>query len=115
MKAWIYDSDATKIRIIKAFIVVRNAKEQEAQQIRELRKFSNHKAFTFEDLVYLNAEKSSDLQINSGKFDKKSWVHFIKIQGILDDSHWLISDWQGILLQMKAHANRLKFYHMNSD
>ena len=64
-------------------------------------------------MVYLDAQHASDLKIPSQKENKKGWIGPVKIQGIIDDSHYMIFDWQGSLPCVVIHANRLKPCHIN--
>ena len=43
------------------------------------------------------------------------WIGPPKLQGILDDSSLLVSDWQGKLLLIKIHANRINPYRLNLE
>ena len=37
----------------------------------------------------------------------------MRIQTVLDNTHYLCSDWSGILVPKRFHINRLKQYYMN--
>ena len=57
-------------------------------------------------------ESSSILQSASKKL-KRNCIGPLRIQAILDDTHYLVSDWRGQLLPKRIHFNRLKPYVMN--
>ena len=44
---------------------------------------------------------------------KIDWVGPFKIQSIIDDSHYMISDWTGQLSHKRFHVNRLKPFSLN--
>ena len=44
---------------------------------------------------------------------KRDWVGPFKIQSIIADSHYLISDWTGQLSHKGFHVNRLKPFSLN--
>ncbi len=48
----------------------------------------------------------------SKKF-KSPWVGPVKIQAVLDQTHYLVSDWEHQCLLVEMEANRLKPYNMN--
>ena len=62
-------------------------------------------------MVYLDSEYASDLKTSNVKL-KKRWIGPIKIQAVLDDSHYMISTWDGHVLPISMHANRLKPFSM---
>ena len=37
----------------------------------------------------------------------------MRIQTVLDNTHYLCSDWSGMLVPKRFHINRLKQYYMN--
>ena len=57
-------------------------------------------------------ETGSVLHSTSKKL-KRNWIGPLRIQTILDDTHYLVSDWTGQLLPKRIHFNRLKPYVMN--
>ena len=89
-------------------------REQQAQQIREERKYPHERGFAVGDLVYLFAPPLSALQTNTRKF-KQDWVGPVQIQAVLDKSHFLLADWKGKLLRFfgSVHKNRLKHCYVN--
>ena len=44
---------------------------------------------------------------------KRDWVGPFKIQAIIDDSHYMISDWTGQLSHKRIHVNRLKPFSLS--
>ena len=81
--------------------------EAESQLIRESRKYPDAHGYAVGDLVLINHSPSSVLKAPSSKL-KRDWVGPFKIQSIIDDSHYLISDWTGQLSHKRFHVNRLK-------
>ena len=77
-----------------------------------MRKNPDYTTFAIGDLVYLDAEYGSDLKTLSKSF-KKRWIGPLRIQTILDDSHYLISDWEGKIAPIVVHPNRLKKCYLN--
>ena len=63
-------------------------------------------------MVYLDSEYCSDVKTANIKL-KKRWIGPLKIQAVLDDSHYLISDWNGEIPAIPMHIHRLKPYMMN--
>ena len=57
-------------------------------------------------------ETSSVLHSASRKMER-NWRGPWRIQAILDDTHYLVSDWTGQLTPKRIHFNRLKPYVMN--
>ena len=98
---------AKRQKQMKGIIKERKELEAKTQQIREMRRNPDYKGFAMGDLVFLYHGPGSVLQAPARKL-KKNWIGPLRIQGILDDSHYLISDWQGKLLPQKVHVNRLK-------
>ena len=43
----------------------------------------------------------------------RNWVGPVRIQTVLDNTHYLCSDWSGRLIPKRFHINRLKQYYMN--
>ena len=63
-------------------------------------------------MVYLDSEYCSDLHTSNIKL-KKRWIGPLKIQVVLDDSHYMISNWHGRVNPISMHANRLKPCNLN--
>ena len=63
-------------------------------------------------MVYLDSEYCSDLHTSNIKL-KKRCIGPLKIQVVLDDSHYMISNWDGRVNPISMHANRLKPYNLN--
>ena len=101
-----------KFEVMKNIILEKRAVEAQTQWIREMRKYPEEKGFAVGDLVYVNFEKGSNLQMNSRKM-KQPWVGPLKIQTVLDQTHYLVSDWEGKFVPKKFHINRLKPYVLN--
>ena len=101
-----------KFQTMKEIILEKRAVEAQTQWIRDLRKYPSDKGFAVGDLVSVNFEKGSNLQMNSRKM-KQPWVGPLRVQSVLDETHYLISDWEGKLVPKKFHINRLKPYVIN--
>jgi hypothetical protein len=59
-----------------------------------------------------NYQYGSDLQVASRKL-VSPWIGPVKIQGVLDETHFLLSDWQGKCLPIEVEIHRLKPYKMD--
>ena len=81
--------------------------EAETQFIREMRRHPNEKVFREGDLVFLDYEGGSMLRAPSRKL-KRNWIGPLKIHQVLDNTHYVVSDWDEKLLSPKIHVNRLK-------
>ena len=81
--------------------------EAETQFIREMRRHPNEKMFRVGDLVLLDYEGGSVLRVPSRKL-KRNWIGPLKIHQVLDNTHYIVSDWNEKLLSPKVHINRLK-------
>ena len=101
-----------KLEGLKKMVLERKIEELKTQWIREMRKHPLVEEFCEGDLVYLNYEYGSNLQTASKKL-KQEWIGPLRIAVILDVTHYLVSDWEGLLLPIKVHKNRLKQYHLN--
>ena len=101
-----------KLDDLKKMVLERKIEELKTQYIREMRKHPYSEEFCEGDLVYLNYEYGSNLQTASKKL-KQEWIGPLRIAVILDVTHYLISDWEGLLIPIKVHKNRLKQYHLN--
>ena len=44
---------------------------------------------------------------------KRSWIGPLKIHQVLDETHFILSDWDEKLLSPKIHINRIKRYYLN--
>ena len=98
--------------LIDQMIMRRKKYEAESQLIRESRKYPEAHGYVVGDLVLINHSPSSVLKAASRKL-KRDWVGPFKIQSIIDDSHYLISDWTGQLSHKRFHVNRLKPFSLN--
>ena len=101
-----------KYDMMKSIVLYKKSVEANTQYIREMRKHPDEKLFAVGDLVYLNFQEGSKLDMPSTKFTQQ-WVGPLKVQVVLDDTHYLISDWEGRLVPLRVHLNRLKPYHLN--
>jgi len=97
---------------MNAIITDRKKFEVENRWVKEMRKFPDAHGFSVGDLVMIDFEYGSVLKSSARKL-KRNWVGPYRIQIILDDTHYLVSDWSGQLLPKRFHINRLKLYHMN--
>ena len=43
----------------------------------------------------------------------RNWIGPVRIQTVLDNTHYSCSDWSGRLIPKRFHINRLKQYYMN--
>ena len=98
--------------LMDQLIVERKSYEKNTQWIRELRKYPDHEAFSVGDLVMVYHPLGSVLQSPSRKL-KRNWIGPLRVQTVLDNTHYLCSDWSGKLIPKRFHINRLKQYYMN--
>ena len=86
--------------------------KKNTQWIREMRKYPDHETFAVGDLVLVYHPIGSVLNSPSRKLNR-NWVGPLRIQTVLDNTHYLCSDWNGMLVPNRFHINRLKQYYMN--
>ena len=86
--------------------------DKKTQWVREMRKYPDHETFAVGDLVLVNHPLGSVLQSSSKKLNR-NWIGPVRIQTVLDNTHYLCSDWSGRLIHKRFHINRLKQYYMN--
>ena len=103
--------DQSKL-LINQMIRRRKKYEAESQLVRESRKYPDVHGYAVGDLVLINHSPSSVLKAPSRKL-KRDWVGSFKIQAIIDDSHYMISDWTGQLSHKRFHVNRLKPFSLS--
>ena len=103
--------DQSKL-LINQMIMRRKKYEAESQLVRESRKYPEVHGYAVGDLVLINHSPSSVLKAPSRKL-KRDWVGPFKIQAIIDDSHYMISDWTGQLSHKRFHVNRLKPFSLS--
>ena len=103
--------DQSKL-LINQMIMRRKKYEAESQLVRESRKYPEVHGYAVGDLVLINHSPSSVLKASSRKL-KRDWVGPFKIQAIIDDSHYMISDWTGQLSHKRFHVNRLKPFSLS--
>ena len=103
-----------RVNLMKKIILDQRVKDQLAQYYREKRKYPNYNTFAVGDMVYLDSEYCSDLHTSNIKLNKR-WIGPLKIQIVLDDSHYMISNWDGRVNPVSMHANRLKPYNLNME
>ena len=101
-----------RLKDMKKLVLERKIKEMRTQWIRDIRGNPDEEGFSEGDLVYLNFEYGSELKTESKKL-KQEWVGPLRISVILDDTHYLVTDWEGLFLPIKVHVNRLKIYNLN--
>ena len=101
-----------KKKMMDQMIVERKSYEKNTQWIRELRKYPNHETFSVGDLVLVYHPLGSVLQSPSRKLNR-NWIGPLRVQTVLDNTHYLCSDWSGKLIPKRFHINRLKQYYMN--
>ena len=83
--------------LMDQMIVERKSYEKNTQWIRELRKYPNHETFSVGDLVLVYHPLGSVLQSPSRKLNR-NWIGPLRIQTVLDNTHYLCSDWSGKLI-----------------
>ena len=97
--------------LLNQLIMASKKYEVESQLIRESRKYPDAHGYAIGDLVLINHSPSSVLKAPSRK--KRDWVGPFKIQSIIDDSHYFISDWTGQLSHKRFHVKRLKPFSLD--
>ena len=70
-----------------------------------MRKYPNHETFAVGDLVLVYHPLGSVLQNPSRKLNS-NWVGQSRIQTVLGNTHYLCSDWNGLLVPKVFHINR---------
>ena len=98
--------------LMDQMIVERKSYEKNTQWIRELRKYPNYETFSVGDLVMAYHPLGSVLQSPSRKLNR-NWIGPLRVQTVLDNTHYLCSEWSGKLIPKRFHINRLKQYYMN--
>ena len=98
--------------LIDQMIMRRKKYEAESQLIRESRKHPDAHGYAVGDLVLIKHAPSSVLKTPSRKL-KRDWVGPFRIQSIIDDSHYMISDRTGQLSHKRFHVNRLKPFSLS--
>ena len=97
---------------ISKLVYERKKVEAETRYIQEMRKYPEESGFKVGDFVFFNHAGGSVLQAPSKKF-KRSWIGPLKIHQVLDETHYILSDWEEKLLSPKIHINRIKRYYLN--
>ena len=100
-----------KAEMIQAMIKEKKTNEAQSQYYRDLLKHPDRKMYRVGDLVYLYHGYGSELHAPAKKF-QKNWIGPLKIQSILDDTHYYVSDWMGHLVPIIVHVHRLKPFTM---
>ena len=98
-----------RYNLMKKIVIDQKIREQYLQYYRDKRKNPHYQTLAVGDLVYLDSEYCSDLKTANIKLK----IGPLKIQAVLDDSHYLISDWNGEIPAIPMHIHRLKPYMMN--
>ena len=93
-------------------IIDRKTYEKYTQWIREMRKYAKYETFAVGDLVLVYHPIGSVSQSPSRKLNR-NWIGPLGIQAVLDNTHYLYSDWSVMLIPKRFHINRLKQYYMN--
>ena len=124
-----FDQDKTgiKVDVVKYMEIMKKRREQlnrlvkerqnvevETQYIREMKRHPNEKMFKVGDLVFFDYEGGSMLKAPSRKL-KRSWIGPLKIHQVLDNTHYVVSDWDEKLLSPKIHLNKLKRCMLNLE
>ena len=100
-----------KSQTIQSLEKERKTREANSQYYRDLLKHPDRKPFKVGHLVYLYHGYGSDLNAPSKKL-QKNWIGPLKIQSILDDTHYYVSDWMGHLAPIIVHVHRIKPFSM---
>ena len=100
-----------KSQLIQSMVKERKTREANTQYYRDILKHPDRKTFKVGDLVYLYHGYGSELTAPSRKL-QKNWIGPLKVQSILDDTHFYVSDWMGHLAPIIVHAHRLKPFTM---
>ena len=100
-----------KSQTIQAMVKERKTREANSQYYRDLLKHSDRKPFKVGDLVYFYHGYGSELTAPSRKL-QKNWIGPLKIQSILDDTHYYVSDWMGHLAPIVVHVHRIRPFTM---
>ena len=77
-----------------------------------MRKYPNHETFAVERASFSLSSSRVSLTESIQKLNR-NWIGPLRIQTVLDNTHYLCSDWNGILIPKRFHINRLKQYYMN--
>ena len=101
-----------RYQVMRKMAVERKVRQQEFQSFKEVRKHPNYKPYGKGDLVLFHYEYGSELQTNWKKL-KQPWIGPVKIQAVLDDTHFLISDWEGKIPPVVMEEHRLKPFTLN--
>ena len=83
--------------LMDQLIIERKSYEKNTQWIRELRKYPDHETFSVGDLVMVYHPLGSVLQSPSRKLNR-NWIGPLRVQTVLDKTHYLCSDWSGKLI-----------------
>ena len=101
-----------RLEKVKNLVKDRKRVEAETQYIREMRRHPNEVPYRIGDLIFLDHGGGSKLKAPSKKF-KRNWIEPLKIHQILDDTHYIVTDWNERILSPKFHVNRLKKCTLN--
>ena len=101
-----------RLKLMTKMVKDEKKRQQELQVQQEKRRHPKYTGYEKGDLVLFKYNLGSNLQMSSRKF-KSPWIGPVKIQAVLDDSHYLVSDWEGECLPVEIETHRLKPYHMN--
>ena len=97
---------------MRKIVLERKAIEAQTQYIRSLRRNPDYEGYAVGDLIYFDHGPGSDLHMPSRKLNR-NWLGPLRVQTILDDTHYLISDWKGELMPIRVHVNRIKPFTLN--
>ena len=103
-----------RLNSLKDLVIARKTQEAMTQWIKDIRKYPHEEGYTIGDLIYLNYESGAELQVAARKL-KQEWIGPLRIATILDETHYLISDWEGLLVPIKVHIKRIKPYILNMN
>ena len=86
-----------RLEKVKNLVKDRKRIEAETQYIREMRRHPNEVPYRIGDLIFLDHGGGSKLKAPSKKF-KRNWIGPLKIHQILDDTHYIVTDWNERIL-----------------
>ena len=102
-----------KAEMIAKLIKERRTYEKESLLVKEMRKFPDFETLAIGDLVMVDHNYGSTLQSQNKKL-KRNWIGPVKVQAVLDETHYVCTDWLGKLIPKIFHIHRLKRYKLNT-
>jgi hypothetical protein len=99
-------------KVICQMIAEEKYRQQQLQVTQEQRKHPLYHPLEKGDLVMFNYQYGSELQAPSRKL-VSPWIGPVKIQKVLDETHFILSDWEGKCLPVEVEVHRIKPYQLN--